>query len=92
MYKSYFLSISLIAFVTRTFCFDLNTNADWQHFELIPKSELCALCHSVIGHFQESRRDNPAEFKAVSMLLQFLDFLENDFKFIFWKLFFLKVV
>ncbi|KAI6183617.1 hypothetical protein M3Y97_00507700 [Aphelenchoides bicaudatus] len=45
---------------------DSDTNskdAEWSNMELIPRDQLCLLCHSVITKFQQASNKNPEQFK-----------------------------
>lgn len=39
---------------------------EWANMELIPRDQLCLLCHSVITKFQQASNTNPEQFKNVS--------------------------
>lgn len=40
-------------------------NSEWSSMELIPRDQLCLLCHSVITKFQQAGTKNPEQFKNV---------------------------
>jgi hypothetical protein len=45
---------------------DTNKSLEWTNVELIPRDQLCLLCHAVIKKFQDENNKNPEEFKNVS--------------------------
>jgi hypothetical protein len=48
---------------------DSDTNSkdsEWSNMELIPRNQLCLLCHSVITKFQQASTKNPEQFKNAS--------------------------
>jgi hypothetical protein len=43
-----------------------NKDSELPNMELIPRDQLCLLCHSVITKFQQASNKNPEQFKNVS--------------------------
>jgi hypothetical protein len=47
---------------------DSGKSSELENLEFIPREQLCLLCHTVIGKFQQASAKNPEQFKNVSLL------------------------